>query len=163
MKASKRPFVSPLHSFDIYMEHYHQLLEKLRKQTDIRQLKTAINDSIPAAIEAIIENENYDALVVTSTDQHIVWVNNGFKDMTGYSKNYAVGKTPKFLQGSKTSEKTKTELRAQLKKEHRFTGSVINYRKNGETYQCKIKIVPIYDAKNNLKHFLALEKELHAA
>ena len=83
--------------------------------------------------------------------------------MTGYHKNYALGKKPSFLQGEKTSEATKQKIREKLKTEHGYEGSILNYRKNGEAYRCRIKIIPLYDSKKQLTHFIALERELLAA
>ena len=46
--------------------------------------------------------------------------------------------------------------------EESFTETVVNYRKNGETYLCQIKVVPLYNEVNELTHYLAFEKELAA-
>ena len=80
--------------------------------------------------------------------------------MTGYTKKFAVGKKPAFLQGKMTSLKTKKEIREELKNNHMFSGSLLNYKKSGEVYNCKINILPIYNEKKKLEYFLALEKEI---
>lgn len=111
----------------------------------------------------MVLHEEYDALVLTLADENIVWVNNGFTEMTGYSKNFALGKRPTFLQGAKTSLTVKREIREQLESRHSFSGSIVNYRKNGETYLCQVKIVPIHDSNGVIINFLALERELLVA
>lgn len=163
MTEEGRTYISPLLCFDIYLENYHKLLKQLRKEADVRHLRSILTSRIGTDIHDLILYGTYDALVLTRADQHIVWVNDGFQEMTGYSKSFAIGKRPGFLQGAQTSENTKQEIHEQLKTDHTFTGSILNYRKNGETYQCQIKIVPIYDSNNVLKNFLALERELHVA
>lgn len=163
MRNKGKNYISPLLSFDFYLENYHKMLEQLRKDVDLKQLESIVKPRIGTYIQDLILQERYDALVLTKPDQHIVWVSEGFQEMTGYSKSYAIGKKPSFLQGTNTSENTKQEIREQLRVGHKFSGSILNYRKNGETYQCQIKIVPIYDFKNVLMNFLALEKELRVA
>ena len=79
--------------------------------------------------------------------------------MTGYSKKFAVGKKPSFLQGEKTSTVVKSQLYNDLVLNHTFTGSIVNYRKNGELYLCQITILPIYNFDDKLSYFLALEKD----
>lgn len=59
--------------------------------------------------------------------------------MTGYSKSYAVGKKPAFLQGEKTSPSFKKQIRSDLKNNHSYSGSLVNYKKNGQAYIGKIQ------------------------
>lgn len=155
--------LSPLVSFDLYLEHYHRLVNNLKKEMDLKQMSYAIGAPIGPEIQVILKQENYDALVVTALDQNIVWVNQGFTEMTGYNKKFALGKRPSFLQGEKTSKSTVRDISEQLKSSQCYTGSITNYRKNGETYRCEIKILPLYNSNNELTHFMALERESKAA
>lgn len=163
MKEENKTYVSPLLSFDMYLEHYHKLCGRLRRKNDVTQLQSILKSEIASKVRETILEEEYDALVLTKSNQNIVWVSNGFQEMTGYSKSFALGKKPHFLQGPKTSKTIKLKIREQLKHRHGYKGSIINYHKNGETYICHIKIIPIYDRNNILTNFLALEKELPAA
>ncbi|MCK0162050.1 PAS domain-containing protein [Allomuricauda sp. F6463D] len=160
MDSQDKTYLSPLISFDFYLENYHKLLGELKKENDLRQLKTIIKEDVGLELQEQIKTNTYHALVLTDVYRQIVWVNDGFHMMTGYSKSYALGKKPNFLQGVKTSEKTKQEIHKQLNNKHRFTGTILNYRKNGEMYQCHIKIVPIYGTKKELTYFIAFEQEL---
>ena len=56
-------------------------------------------------LEYAIRND-YDSILITELTLEkpgpkIVYVNNGFTKMTGYSKEDAIGKTPRMLQGPK--------------------------------------------------------------
>lgn len=163
MKEESIGYMSPLTSFDIYLEHYHKFLKRLKKDADVKQLQSMLKEEIRNTVEDLVRHETYDALVITDMNQNIVWVNNGFQDMTGYSKKHAIGKRPTFLQGPGTSKAIKQQIREELEANKHFMGRILNYRKNGEPYLCQIKIVPIYDSKSVLVNFLALEKELLAA
>ncbi len=103
---------------------------------------------------------DYDALILTDADQTIQWVNDGFEPMTGYTPEYAMGKTPRFLQGEKTSHQTRSRIRGKLENQKRLQESVVNYRKNGELYRCRIDVLPIFNKKKDLTHFVAIEKEI---
>jgi len=102
----------------------------------------------------------YQALVLTNLDQRILWVSEGFHTMTGYPLEAAIGKKPSFLQGPNTSEYSKIRIRKMLAIGSRFSESIINYRKNGEEYQCQISVIPLVDLSQTTTHFLALEKEI---
>tara|TARA_B100000886_G_scaffold286231_1_gene210736 strand:- start:552 stop:1067 length:516 start_codon:yes stop_codon:yes gene_type:complete len=159
MKGSKKNFL-PLASFDIHLENYQSLVNEFRRNNDISHIKSILNDSWTTELTKKVFQEDYDAIVLTDTKQKILWVSNGFRDMTGYSKKYAVGKRPSFLQGKETSKSVKSQISEELFYNHTFSGSLLNYRKNGEPYLCQISIFPIYDAKERLDNFIAFEKEI---
>ncbi len=159
MEKGKK-YISPLLSFDIHLQNYQNMVREFQKKNDLAHLKAILKDSLTTALTQKVFEEDYEALVLTKANQSIVWVSDGFKDMTGYSKTFALGKRPKFLQGEETSSATRKQLREGLAKNHTFSGSLVNYRKNGEAYLCDIKIVPVYNHKDKLTNFLAFEREL---
>ncbi len=159
MKGSKKNFL-PLASFDIHLENYQSLINEFRRNNDISHIKSILDDSWTTDLTKKVFKEDYDAIVLTDKNQKILWVSDGFRDMTGYSKKYAVGKKPSFLQGEETSKSIKSQIRKELFYNHTFSGSILNYRKNGEPYLCQISIFPIYDAKERLDNFIAFEKEI---
>lgn len=118
---------------------------KFRWQTDL--------DKILAA--------GYQALVLTDSQQHIQWASEGFLAMTGFPREFATGRSPRFLQGKNTSGETLHRIRQQLLLHKPFTETITNYRKNGEEYLCQVTIFPVKNNKGQLTHFLALEKEIH--
>jgi len=61
---------------------------------------------------------------------------------------------PKFGSNMETSR----EIREKINNRLPFESKVINYKKNGKTYDCLIKSYPIFDSKGKLTHFIALEK-----
>jgi len=157
---SKKYFL-PLASFDVHLTNLKNLTNEFKKDNDISDLINIINTSYWSTdITLNVFQKNYDALVLTDKNQKIIWVSSGFNNMTGYSKSYAVGKKPVFLQGEKTFPSVKKQIRSDLKNNHSYSGSLVNYKKNGQAYNCQIKISPIYSSKKSLKYFLAFEKEI---
>lgn len=153
----------PLLSLDFYLDHFDKLMNKLKTESDLRILRTVLGKKFSQTIENTIEKEPYDALVLTDADLKIVWVSSGFTEMTGYSKNYALGKNPNFLQGTETSVNKKSKIRKHINRGEGFTTDIINYRRSGEAYLCQIKAMPVYDANHKVVQYLAVEKELKAA
>lgn len=152
--------VSPLLSMDFYSQNFQQSLSNGRRRNDLEtllNLDTEINWKFDH--DLILKN-NYDALVLTDASQAIQWVNKGFSKMTGYPANYALGKSPKFLQGDNTCLETTSRIRKQLGGKEIFSEVVINYRRNKDVYKCEITIIPLYNRDNNHTHFLAIEKEV---
>ncbi|MDF2455033.1 MAG: diguanylate cyclase [Cytophagaceae bacterium] len=149
----------PLLSGDIYTSYVRELAIEEKKKSDLQVLVQFqkkyhwLNN-----LEEIIQKEYY-TLVLTDAQQIIQWANKSFSTMTGYPIKHAVGRSPRFLQGSNTSEETKKRIRQQLAFHKPFTETVVNYRKNKEEYLCRVTIYPLTNEQQEVTHFLALESE----
>ena len=158
MKKNNR-IISPISSFSYHLENYNGLIKDFRKNNDVSRIGSMLKDCYTSELTNKIYQYDYDALVLTDISQNILWVNDGFKNMTGYNKKFAIGKKPSFLQGEKTSTIVKKQLRESLAFNHTYCGSIINYRRNGELYLCQITILPIYNLDEKLKYYMAIEKD----
>ncbi|TYA92223.1 PAS domain-containing protein [Seonamhaeicola marinus] len=158
--AYRGNLIMPLMSWDIHSEGYFKGLEDSDRTQDIIKVKSyAQTYSWQENIEAIFDKEVFEAIVITDLNQKIVWVNRGFSKMTGYSKNEVLNKKPSLLQGAKTSKVIKQKIKSNLKGSLPFREVITNYRKNGESYDCEVKIFPLY-SKNTKTHFIALERQV---
>jgi PAS domain S-box-containing protein len=147
----------PLLSWDFFYPSYQMRLRKATINTDITALETwTTKHNWPINLAETLKENPYEALVLTNDNGKILWVNNGFYEMTGYSKAEAIDKTPVFLQGKKTSSPKKERIRAHLKSRKPVKEVLINYRKDGTTYRCELNIFPLMGESTT--HFLALER-----
>lgn len=150
--------VMPLLSWDIYSQFalnnlYQVNTEKSKEIAHLSRLAKQFkweND-----IKSILNTNTYEALVLTDVTKKIMWVNDGFTKMTGYTKEFAKHKQPTFLQGKKSGEK-RLEIRKKLAKGLPFKEIIINYRKDGLPYDCEVYIIPL--KTNKITHYLALER-----
>ncbi|MFD2573243.1 PAS domain-containing protein [Spirosoma soli] len=99
-------------------------------------------------------------LVLTDLSKTILWTSRNFLAMTGYTHNEAIGKTPQILQGPGTDLATIMRVRESLRAADPVKADLLNYRKNGEPYICRVAIDPLYDSQGALTHFLAVESEV---
>ncbi len=149
----------PLLSWDFFSENHFKKIEDLRKKKDLNQLKDlAKKYNWKNNLEEIFHQNSFDAIILTDLNQKIIWVNDGFVSMTGYSKSFATKRTPRFLQGEHTSKAKKEKIKSALKKDKPFKEVVINYKKDKSVYKCQVKIIPLYDYDTT--HFIALETEV---
>ena len=107
---------------------------------------------------ALIENST---LIVTNISHEITWVSSAFQSMTGYRIDEAIGKTPAFLQGKKTNLRAKQFINYKLANFENLKARIVNYRKNGDSYWCGIKIFSIKNSLGAITHFIAIEKEVN--
>ena len=98
------------------------------------------------------------AVILTDPQQRIIWVNDDFTAITGYSLGEAIGRIPgKMLQGPKTDPEVIERIRKAIQQRIPFRDQLTNYRKNGEPYLCKLLIHPIFDRNQELTNFIAFE------
>lgn len=112
-------------------------------------------------VRSLLRNQ-HRTIVVTDPARVIQYVSSGFEKMTGYSSKFAVGKRPDFLQGTRTDMSMKQKLRTQFSAKETVKVDLVNYKKSGEEYICRVEIEPICDTSGELKHFLAIEWDITA-
>lgn len=155
----KKTGIPPLLCWDIYYPFYQEMLKKASVNVDFQAiLKFLAKFNFETNLKEILNNHSYLALVLTDETQKILWVNNGFSEMTGYSKSFAINRTPGFLQGKNTSEEVKSRIRKKVEKKEPFKEVLINYRKDGSVYNCEVLTFTLKG--NSTTYFLALEREI---
>lgn len=97
-------------------------------------------------------------LVLTDLSKTILWASHSFLSMTGYATAEAVGRTPRFLQGEDTNAEDIARIRRHLKQAISVKADLLNYRKGGHTYTCRVAIDPLRNSQGELTHFLAVEQ-----
>jgi PAS domain S-box-containing protein len=156
----KADLIAPLHCWDIFSMHLAELAVKGKKRSELSILEQYQNRyHWNINLEKVLD-ASYQALVLTDSGVCIQWVSDGFSKMTGYPKKEAIGRSPKMLQGLNTSELSRDRVRQKLFGQDAFAEDIVNYRKTGEEYVCRVEIHPIFNNSNKLCHYLALEQEI---
>lgn len=149
----------PLLSWDIFKDSFSKIVSQGIKDDEFNKvLSFAKKFDWQNDLPSVFAKNDYEALIITDIHQNIIWVNDGFTTMTGYSKKYAVNKTPKFLQGEKTSAEVTKRINEKLSLNKPFREVIVNHRKDNSTYKCEVKIFPLYSDK--ITHYIALEKKV---
>lgn len=115
-------------------------------------------------LESAIEND-YDSILVTELEVEkpgpkIVYVNDGFTKITGYSRDDIIGKTPRILQGPKTDRAVLDRLKRRLKNGRAFFGQTVNYRKDGSEFINQWDIHPLTDDEGNVTHWVSYQHDI---
>jgi PAS domain S-box-containing protein len=98
------------------------------------------------------------AVILTDKERKILWVNQDFVEMTGYALDEVIGRSPgQILQGPDSEREAINRIRKGLENKVPLKEQIINYRKNGEPYICKLVIHPIFGREQELTHFIAFE------
>ncbi len=106
-----------------------------------------------------------DAVLVTEAGPldepgpRIVYVNDAFSAMTGYSHDEVLGRSCRFLQGPQTDPAARRAIRAGLEVAERVRVELVNYRKDGSSFWVELLISPLRDADGTVTHFVSVQRE----
>lgn len=119
------------------------------------------------AFESIIKLTNDIVIITDNRSQiaggpRIVYVNNAFSDLTGYTAREVIGKSPNLLQGPSTDAETKSVIRAAIKAGEPVREIILNYGKSGTPYWLDINIIPLRNNQGDVTHFAAIERDVTA-
>ncbi len=105
-------------------------------------------------------DDEADQVVITDNNGIILYVNQSLLNLTGYSLEETIGKTP-ALWGSQMPKKFYQDLWKKIKVRKEVTvARLTNKKKNGKTYKAVIRISPILDVEGRPKFFLGIETKL---
>jgi PAS domain S-box-containing protein len=93
-------------------------------------------------------------------DNGLVWINEGFEEMTGYDEADVLGRNCRFLQGEDTDEAAVARLGEGIENEESVSALLRNYRKNGTEFWNRVDVDPIYDEDGELVRFLGSQTDV---
>lgn len=139
-------------------------------RSDITERKTIEQKNIDnerhlKLLESVITNTT-DAVLITEAmplslpGPRILYVNEAFTKMTGYSSEEIIGETPRILQGPKSDKKELQRLSDALKKWEPCEITTINYKKNGEEFWINFSLNPVADENGWYTHWIAIERDV---
>ena len=99
-------------------------------------------------------------------DNPLVFVNEAFCRLTGYSREEAEGQNCRFLQGPDTDPDRVQEIRQALDDEDVIVTELKNYRKDGTPFWNALHVGPIYDEDGKLLYYFGSQwdvSDVHSA
>lgn len=95
-------------------------------------------------------------------DSTIVYVNDAFERLTGYTRAEVIGQTPRIMQGPETQRSELDRIARALAARMPVRAELINYTKAGHAYWLEIDITPIANADGVFTHFVAIQRDVTA-
>ncbi|PIU17655.1 MAG: hypothetical protein COT18_12860 [Elusimicrobia bacterium CG08_land_8_20_14_0_20_59_10] len=101
-----------------------------------------------------------ESFFLTDPEGIILYVNPAFEKLTGYSSDELLKQKPNILKSGEHPAEFYAEMWKTIKAGKRWTGRVVNRRKDGSLYNEEIRICPIKDDKGVIKYFLTMRHDI---
>ena len=109
---------------------------------------------------AAVFESTREGIIITDLQRRIQTVNPAFSDITGYSAEEAIGKTPAMLRSGHMSEELYQGMWESLHVLGHWQGEVLNRRKNGELFPELLTISTVRDPAGQPTQYVALLTDL---
>jgi len=124
---------------------------------DITKLKQA--EAQGSLLLAAIEQAG-EAVVITDDKGSIQYVNPAFEEITGYSKEEALGQNPRILKSGRQTDEFYRDLWTTITSGKTWRGRIINKRKDGSLYTEEATISSVRGAGGTIVNYIAIKRDM---
>ncbi|WP_416769509.1 PAS domain-containing protein [Pseudomonas sp. RHF3.3-3] len=113
-------------------------------------------------LKLMIESSN-DGIVVAEQegDEHIlIYANQAFQHLTGYSIDDTLYQDCRFLQGDDRDQPGIAAIREAIKNFQPCRHIIRNYRKDGRVFWNELSITPVFNDEDQLTYYIGIQKDV---
>ncbi len=140
--------LTQFHDNSKYLLAEHTLVDK-RKLTETR-----------LSLMANVFKNAKEGIFITDTSGTILEVNDTFTDITGFSREEAIGNNPRILKSGRQSNEFYAALWHDISVKGHWYGEVWNRRKNGEVYAEMATISAVSDTDGVIQNYVAIFSDI---
>ena len=104
--------------------------------------------------------QNPASIVITDINGNIEYVNKKFCDITGYTKEEAIGRNPRILKSDTSSSESARELWDTILAGKEWKGEFHNKKKNGDLYWELASVSAVKNQDGEIINFLAIKEDI---
>jgi len=101
-----------------------------------------------------------NGIVITDHNGHILYVNQAFQQLTGFSAGEVIGHTPAVLKSGQHDDAFYRQMWQHMKDGKVWRGELINRRKDGTLYQEEMTITPVRNATGKVTNYIAIKQDV---
>jgi PAS domain S-box-containing protein len=93
-------------------------------------------------------------------DNPLIYANDGFVDLTGYSREETIGRNCRFLQGEDTDSDRVARIRNAIEAKEPISIDLRNYRKDGTEFWNKLEIAPVRNDAGEVVNYIGFQQDV---
>ncbi|MBE0558648.1 MAG: PAS domain S-box protein, partial [Proteobacteria bacterium] len=140
---------------NVYQEDNNRVIQCNIRDITARKREEAMLRRMMAAIEQVGE-----VVIVTDTEGTIQYVNPAFESVTGYTREEAMGKTPRILNSGRQAPGFYQDLWKTISSGKTWAGRMVNKRKDGELYTEDATITPVRGDSGLIVNYVAVKRDV---
>lgn len=147
--------------FELTLTHIkHKSVEDERFMMLARDIteKKLENDQLLRLSHAV--EQSTSSIVITNLDGNLIYVNQQFLDITGYTEEEVIGHNPRILNSGYTKKEDYKAMWNTIKSGRTWHGEFLNRKKNGTTFWEDVTISPVKDEEGRIINFLAIKTDI---
>lgn len=136
-------------------------LDEFRESTDAMPQPDALD---PTLLRNLLDASN-DGIVVAEQegdDNILIYVNDAFERLTGYSRDEILYQDCRFLQLEDRDQPGLDRIREALSEGRACREVIRNYRKDGAMFWNELSITPVFDDRDRLTYYIGIQKDVTA-
>ncbi len=117
---------------------------------------------IPFVLSQILDS-CVNGITLSDPDQEdnpLVYANEAFELITGYSREEIMGRNCRFLQGNDRDQDGIEQIRQAMRENKSVTVTLRNYRKDGELFYNRFSIRPLFDREGRVIYYLGIQYDV---
>lgn len=134
------------------------------RTTELREANQQLSENrahlvkLSSAVEA-----SPNGIMITDHEGVIEYVNPRSEQISGYSLQESVGKTPRLFKSAFTTKGACKSMWRTITDGQEWVGELENKRKNGEAYWARVYVAPIKNPQQEITHFVAIQEDVTEA
>jgi len=100
------------------------------------------------------------SIIITDSDNKIIYVNPKFEKMTGYVADEIIGKKPNILKSGHHDEHFYKDIYEAINHNRVWTGNFYNRKKDGTFYWESSEISAVFDESNQVTNYIAIKHDI---
>jgi PAS domain S-box-containing protein len=145
------------------------ITERKNKETEVNNLNkqlVAINRELTESKKeleklSLVAKLTASEVLILNKSRQIIWVNDAFTRLTGYTLAEAIGKKPsELLHGPNSSPQTTQQIKDAIDNKRPFKTEVIHYSKTGEECCLLTDGQPVLDENGDLLQYVIVETDI---
>lgn len=117
-----------------------------------------VEDLLPLQAAALEAAAN--PILISRRDGTIIWVNKAFEQLSGYTREEALGRNTDLLKSGQQSASFFRNMWDTILSGKKWRGELVNRRKDGSLYQEEMTITPVKNASGEITHFIAIKLDI---
>ncbi len=144
------------------VEDLEAQLRRARRAERARRLESErLNEQLQVLQRAMATtSEGITISDARRADMPLIYVNEGFVRLTGYSRQEVLHRNCRFLQGPDTPPEEVDKIRAALNEGRQYTGELLNYRKDGSPFWNRISLTPLRNSQGKVTHYVGVQSDI---